>query len=94
MNRELKLTQDILGAPVRIGQRVAIHSSDATVDERFLGRSGVVVALHYDCSDPQRFPCDPMILVEVEGLGSDLFFARELVLAASAAPALELVASR
>jgi hypothetical protein len=75
----LIITVDVEGAPVRIGERVRIVpvSPERTVDERFLGRSGTVVALVFD--DPWlQYPVDPLIRVRVPGLGEDLFFVREL----------------
>ncbi|XXF79260.1 Carotenogenesis protein CarS [Myxococcaceae bacterium GXIMD 01537] len=70
---------DVAGAPVRLGAVVKLvsASADGTIDRRFLGRAGVVVALVYD--DPAtQYPADPLIQVRVAGLGEDLFFAREL----------------
>lgn len=68
------------GAPVQPGSSVFIvcEQEDESRDERFAGRCGVVRALFYD--DAQRqFPSQPMMLVRVDGLGEDLFFAHELV---------------
>ena len=69
---------DVTGAPLRIATRVRVvaDSDDQTVDERFLGRTGVVRGLLFDA--PQQFPHDPLIIVSVEGLGDDVFFAGEL----------------
>ncbi|WP_225412708.1 Carotenogenesis protein CarS [Stigmatella hybrida] len=75
----LILTVDVEGAPVRIGERVRIvpTSPEGSVDERFLGHTGIVVALVFD--DPWlQYPADPLIRVRVSGLGEDLFFVREL----------------
>lgn len=74
------LTQDVDGAPVRMGAAVMIVRTEAddAVAERFLGRVGIVVALVFD--DPSmQYPKDPLIQVRVAGVGEDLFFARELV---------------
>lgn len=79
----LILTADVDGAPVRMGAVVRISESslDGTFDRRFLGRTGIVVALVYD--EPLRqYPADPLIKVRVHGLGEDLFFPGELVLGA------------
>lgn len=79
----LILTADVDGAPVRMGTVVRISESslDGTFDPRFLGRTGVVVALVYD--EPLRqYPADPLIKVRVHGLGEDLFFPGELALGA------------
>lgn len=78
----LIVCSDVEGAPVRIGESVKIvsDSPDGTVGQRFLGRTGVVVALVYD--DPAaQYPEDPLIQVQVDGLGEDLFFPEELELA-------------
>ncbi|NMO14764.1 Carotenogenesis protein CarS [Pyxidicoccus fallax] len=78
----LIVCSDVDGAPVRIGEAVRIvsRSDDGTISQRFLGHTGVVVALVYD--DPTtQYPADPLIQVQVEGLGEDLFFAEELELA-------------
>ena len=79
----LILSEDVEGAPVRIGETVKVVSSamNDSLNTHFLGRSGVVVALVYD--EPRRqYPRDPLIQVRVEGLGDDLFFAEELELSA------------
>ena len=78
----LIVCSDVDGAPVRIGESVKVVSSseDGTIGQRFLGRTGVVVALVFD--DPAtQYPADPLIQVHVEGLGEDLFFPEELELA-------------
>ncbi len=77
----LIVVDDVDGAPVRIGEtvRVVSSASDDSMDEGFLGRTGVVVALVFD--DPRsQYPRDPLIQVRVEELGEDLFFAEELEL--------------
>lgn len=77
----LILSEDVEGAPVRIGEQVRVVSftMNDSLDPSFLGCSGVVVALVFD--DPRRqYPRDPLIQVRVEGLGEDLFFAEELEL--------------
>jgi hypothetical protein len=75
----LILTEDVDGAPARIGQVVKIveSSEDGSIGQSFLGRTGVVVALVFDEPSTQ-YPRDPLIQVRVKGLGEDLFFAREL----------------
>lgn len=78
----LIVSQDVAGAPVRIGETVKIvsTSTDATVGRRFLGHTGVVVGLVFD--DPAlQYPEDPLIQVRVAGVGEDLFFPEELELA-------------
>ncbi|MDC0711277.1 Carotenogenesis protein CarS [Stigmatella sp. ncwal1] len=75
----LIVTVDVEGAPVRIGEpvRIVTASQEDSVDQRFLGRTGIVVALVFD--DPWlQYPADPLIRVRVHGLGEDLFFVREL----------------
>lgn len=67
------------GAPVRMGEPVLILPTmqSGSLDERFLGRRGVVVALVYD--EPGRqYPHEPLVQVRVEDLGEDLFFPWEL----------------
>ena len=79
--------EDVEGAPVRIGAvvRIADSSLDGTFDPRFLGRTGVVVALVFD--EPRlQYPADPLIQVHVHGVGEDLFFLKELELAAEWLP--------
>jgi hypothetical protein len=71
--------EDVKGAPVRVGEPVCVlgDTLDGSLDARFVGRRGTVVALVYD--EPRtQFPADPLIQVRVEGLGEDLFFAGEL----------------
>jgi hypothetical protein len=78
----LILTKDVEGAPVRIGERVKITSApaDDPRGERYLGCTGVVMALVFD--DPgKQYPEDPLIQVRVPGVGTELFFAEELELA-------------
>jgi antirepressor CarS-like protein len=77
----LILSEDVEGAPVRIGERVKIveDSENGTIGRRFLGRTGVVVALVFD--DPRlQFPADPLIQVCIPGVGEELFFPEELEL--------------
>lgn len=81
-DRSLILTEDVEGAPVRMGSAVKIVGAapDDPIAQRFLGRVGTVVALVFD--DPRRqYPADPLIQVRVPGVGEDLFFAEELELA-------------
>lgn len=76
----LVVFKDVEGAPVRLGEPVRIAGESAlegSVDRRFLGHLGVVVALVYDEPEAQ-FPADPLIQVRVDDLGEELFFAREL----------------
>lgn len=75
----LLLRYDLFGAPVRVGAVVDIREDvkDASVDEAFLGRRGVVTGLYYD--DPRaQLPLSPLVVVQVAGLGEELFFASEL----------------
>ncbi|MDX2015184.1 MAG: Carotenogenesis protein CarS [Myxococcaceae bacterium] len=70
---------DVAGAPVRMGQRVAVLCSDDddSADERFHGCRGEVVGLLYD--DPAtQLPANPLVLVAVDGLGEEWFFLNEL----------------
>nr|MCU0699481.1 hypothetical protein [Myxococcaceae bacterium] len=70
---------DVAGAPLRIGQRVAVLccGNDESADERFHGCRGEVVGLLYD--DPAtQLPANPLVLVAVTGLGEEWFFLNEL----------------
>lgn len=67
------------GAPWRIGAVVDVVGTqvDDSLDERFVGRRGVVTGLFYD--DPcSQLPRNPLVVVFVDGLGEELFFAGEL----------------
>ncbi|WPB81591.1 Carotenogenesis protein CarS [Archangium violaceum] len=77
----LIIFEDVEGAPVRMGERVKIisHSADDSMNQRFLGHTGVVVGLVFDDPDLQ-FPHDPLIQVRVDDVGEDLFFPEELEL--------------
>ncbi|WNG37594.1 Carotenogenesis protein CarS [Archangium violaceum] len=77
----LIVVENVDGAPVRIGETVKLvnASLDGSVNRRFLGRTGVVVALVFD--EPSRqYPHDPLIQVRVDDIGEDLFFPEELEL--------------
>ncbi|MDQ3263350.1 MAG: Carotenogenesis protein CarS [Myxococcota bacterium] len=77
--KALELRHSVPGAPLEVGQwvRVRADAGSETLDYRFLGQRGRVLALIYD--DPlAQFPQDPLVQVEVAGLGSDLFFVHEL----------------
>jgi hypothetical protein len=70
---------DLFGAPVCLGAQVEIRADveDETIEEAFLGRRGVVTGLFYD--DPlHQLPGSPLVVVSVEPLGEELFFASEL----------------
>jgi hypothetical protein len=76
----LVIFEDVEGAPVRLGEWVRIAGEPAledSVDRRFLGHRGRVVALVYD-APREQFPADPLVQVHVEDLGEELFFVREL----------------
>ena len=72
------ITADVPGLPVRMGQRVQVTCEQSeTFDRRYLGLVGVVTALVYD--DPRvQYPADPLLRVDVSGLGWDLFFPAEV----------------
>ena len=65
--------------PFQPGARVLVlvDTLDETVDARFHGMAGRVVGLI--CDDPQA---RPLMQVEVDGVGTDVFFANELQLLA------------
>lgn len=70
--------EDVEGAPLWIGAHVRVVGVvDDTADGRFSGQPGVVTGYVYDCPDAQ-YPHEPLLLVNVEGLGEEVFFAREL----------------
>jgi hypothetical protein len=75
----LLLRHDLFGAPVCLGAQVEILADveDESIDEAYLGRRGVVTGLFYD--DPLRqLPGAPLVVVSVDTLGEELFFASEL----------------
>lgn len=71
---------NVEGAPLWVGAQVFIEASalDGTADERFAEHVGVVTGYLYDC--PAQYPHHPLLLVSVEALGEDVFFAKELQL--------------
>ncbi|MEW5740844.1 MAG: Carotenogenesis protein CarS [Myxococcota bacterium] len=75
--RALLVREDVTGAPVRVGQCVHLGRAgdDASFDERFLDRVGVVTGFFYD-DVPAQFPRQPLVVVD--GLGEELFFPEEL----------------
>lgn len=75
----LVVREDVAGAPVRLGQRVHVDGDeeDGSLDERFVDCVGVVTGFLYD-DVPSQFPQRPLVLVHVDGLGEELFFAHEL----------------
>ena len=59
------LKYDVVGAPFNIGDKVhVISGTDETFDQYFLGRTGNVIYLEYECGCGQSFPDDPMIGVK------------------------------
>lgn len=77
----LLLRADVAGAPIRVGCRVeVVFPDDDSADPRFAGQFGEVTGLLYD--DPlTQLPHAPLVIVQVAGLGEELFFSRELRLA-------------
>lgn len=77
--KSLVVREDVAGAPVRVGQTVHVdcEPEDATLDERFVDCIGVVTGFFYD-DVPSQFPQRPLVVVHVDGLGEELFFAHEL----------------
>lgn len=71
--------RDVAQAPFSLGQRVRVStdSFDETADERYQGRVGVITGYFYDTPEEQ-FPHSPLVMVTVQGLGEELFFADEL----------------
>ena len=70
---------DVSGAPFRIGERVRVVSSkDETFDPHFIGRTGSVKYLEYECGCGQSYPDDPMIGVEFRARGTEEFWREEL----------------
>ena len=69
------------GSPFQVGQRVAVVQvvDKATEDlERFVGRSGDVEYLEYECGCGQTYPNDPMIAVRFESGESVEFWPEEV----------------
>lgn len=58
--------------PLKVGQRVLILCDDESADERFHGRLGVVAGF---LPEPGQ---EPLVLVSVDQLGTEVFFSREL----------------
>lgn len=74
----LVVRRNVRGAPLQLETRVLITDAlDATGDQRFADRIGVVSGYVYDCP-AEQYPHRPLVLVSVEGLGEELFFAEEL----------------
>ncbi|MFT3708584.1 MAG: Carotenogenesis protein CarS [Archangium sp.] len=70
--------RNVRGAPLQLDTRVFISEAlDDTGDPRFAGRVGMVSGYVYDCP-AEQYPHRPMVLVSVEGLGEEVFFAEEL----------------
>lgn len=70
--------RNVPGAPLTIDAPVQIAPSlDSSADARFEGRAGVVSGYFYDCPQEQ-YPHRPLVLVRVNELGEELFFAEEL----------------
>ena len=58
---------DVDGAPVRIGDTVAVcQVLDCTVDACYIGMAGRIVYLEYECGCGQTYPDDPMIGVRFD----------------------------
>lgn len=74
----LLLRAAVPGAPIRVGCRVeVVVPDDDSADPRFAGQLGEVTGLLYD--DPlTQLPHAPLVIVQVEGLGEELFFSTEL----------------
>lgn len=70
---------DVAGAPFTIGLRVTVVAvSDGTVDDAWIGRSGLVEHYEYDCGSGQTFPHDPMIGVRFDDGQLEEFWPEEL----------------
>jgi len=72
---------DIVGAPMRIGDRVRILDNpgeDETFDKEFASKIGEVTFFEYDCGCGQTFPVDPMIGVKVPNGKVSEFWKEEL----------------
>lgn len=69
------------GAPVQVGDTVhVVSASDDTCDFSFLGLTGTVEFLEYECGCGQTYPCDPMIGVRLPDGRLDEFWAEEIIL--------------
>ena len=77
-------TEDVQGAPFKIGQRVIVALlADETADAKFLSHAGRVVTLCYNTGCGDTYPHDPMIKVHFEetDLADELFWHEELEVA-------------
>jgi len=73
--------EDIEGAPYAIGQAVTIvFATDETFDQRFMGRTGVIVHYDYSCGCGQSFPRNPMIGVQFESGEIEEFWKEEMTI--------------
>ena len=79
MSQTIKQTEPVEGAPFRPGQPVRVSSiSDETAHRTFLGKSGRVAYLDYDCGCGQSYPYDPMIGVIFADGTAEEFWREEL----------------
>lgn len=68
------------GCKLQVGEAVLVLGTvpgDRSFDERFVGQRGVVTGLLFDDLSRQ-WPADPLVVVEVSGLGQEYFFVDEL----------------
>jgi len=73
------ISEDIPGAPFKIGQKIIVVSgSDNTFDRAFLGKIGQVTYYEYECGSGQIYPHDPMIGVEFSSGEIEEFWMEEL----------------
>ena len=73
------------GSPFQPGETVKVVSVvDETVAPTYIGHTGLVVYLEYDCGSGQTFPNDPMIGVQFPDLPMEEFWQEEVQLCPTA----------
>ncbi len=78
------MVEPVAGAPYQLGERVRVtRAVDRDVDDLspYVGQSGRVAYLDYDCGCGQSYPGDPMVGVELDS-GLTVDFWREELAAA------------
>ena len=74
-----RIFANVVGAPFKIGAFVrVVRLADETANRAWLGRTGIVKFLNYDCGCGQTFPDDPMIGVESPRGKIEEFWKEEL----------------
>ncbi len=74
---------DILGFPIKIGNRVRIldnPNKDETFDNRYTFKIGIVTYFEYNCGCGQSYPSDPMIGVKFGSGKIEEFWKEEIII--------------